>query len=41
VGIISNNQAIMSISLNKFGTTTALIMAFGMVVSMIIARILC
>lgn len=37
-GIIPNNEAIVSISLEKYGAPTALIMAFGMVANIIVAR---
>ncbi|WP_447877137.1 PTS ascorbate transporter subunit IIC [Serratia fonticola] len=37
-GIIPNNEAIVSISLEKYGASTALIMAFGMVANIIVAR---
>ncbi|MGC6386284.1 PTS ascorbate transporter subunit IIC [Ewingella sp. S1.OA.A_B6] len=37
-GIIPNNEAIVSIALEKFGAPTALIMAFGMVANLIVAR---
>ncbi|MGY6773325.1 PTS ascorbate transporter subunit IIC [Gallibacterium sp. ZY190522] len=37
-GIIPNNEAIVSLALQKYGTATALIMAFGMVANIIIAR---
>jgi len=37
-GIIPNNEAIVSIALEKFGASTALIMAFGMVANIIVAR---
>lgn len=37
-GIIPNNEAIVSIALEKFGAPTALIMAFGMVTNLIVAR---
>lgn len=34
-----NNEAIISIALEQYGTTAALIMVFGMIVNIIIARI--
>ena len=37
-GIIPNNEAIVSIALEKYGAATALIMAFGMVANIIVAR---
>lgn len=37
-GVIPNNEAIVSLALKEFGTTTALIMAFGMIVNILIAR---
>jgi len=37
-GIIPNNEAIVSIAMEKFGAPTALIMAFGMVANLIVAR---
>lgn len=37
-GIIPNNEAIASIALEKFGAPTALIMAFGMVANLVVAR---
>lgn len=37
-GIIPNNEAIVSMALGEFGTATALIMAFGMVANIIVAR---
>lgn len=37
-GIIPNNEAIVSIALEKFGAPTALIMAFGMVANLVVAR---
>ncbi|UNK55219.1 PTS ascorbate transporter subunit IIC [Rahnella aceris] len=37
-GIIPNNEAIVSIALEKFGAPTALIMSFGMVANLIVAR---
>ncbi len=37
-GIIPNNEAIVSIALDKYGASTALIMAFGMVANIVVAR---
>ncbi|AGQ38724.1 TPA: PTS ascorbate transporter subunit IIC [Mannheimia haemolytica] len=37
-GIIPNNEAIVSMAIEKYGTATALIMAFGMVANILIAR---
>ncbi|XKM12957.1 PTS ascorbate transporter subunit IIC [Orbaceae bacterium ac157xtp] len=37
-GIIPNNEAIVSLALKEYGTATALIMAFGMVANIVIAR---
>lgn len=37
-GIIPNNEAIVSMALNEYGTATALIMALGMVANVIVAR---
>ncbi|SMB79471.1 PTS system IIC component, L-Asc family (TC 4.A.7) [Pasteurella testudinis DSM 23072] len=37
-GIIPNNEAIVSMALEKYGTATALIMAFGMVANIVVAR---
>ena len=37
-GVVPNNEAIVSAALNKYGTATALIMAFGMVANIAIAR---
>lgn len=37
-GIIPNNEAIVSIALEKYGASTALIMAFRMVANIVIAR---
>lgn len=37
-GIIPNNEAIVSMAIEKYGTATALIMAFGMLANIIIAR---
>ncbi|EGP1156728.1 PTS ascorbate transporter subunit IIC [Salmonella enterica] len=36
-GIIPNNEAIVSIALEKYGASTALIMAFGMVANIVVA----
>ena len=40
-GIIPNNEAIVSMALNEYGTATALIMAFGMVANIMVARFTC
>ncbi|MFC7442739.1 PTS ascorbate transporter subunit IIC [Laceyella putida] len=37
-GVIPNNEAIVAVAQNKFGAATALIMVFGMVVNLILAR---
>lgn len=37
-GIVPNNEAIVGLALNELGTTTALIMAFGMILNILIAR---
>lgn len=37
-GIIPNNEAVVSIAMEKYGASTALIMAFGMVANIIVAR---
>ncbi|MFQ1017541.1 PTS ascorbate transporter subunit IIC [Gilliamella sp. Occ3-1] len=37
-GIIPNNEAIVSMALNEYGTATALIMAFGMIANIVVAR---
>lgn len=37
-GIVPNNEAIVGMALNELGTTTALIMAFGMIANILIAR---
>ncbi|MEZ2697532.1 PTS transporter subunit IIC, partial [Hafnia alvei] len=37
-GIIPNNEAIVSIALEKYGAATALIMACGMVANIVVAR---
>ncbi len=37
-GIVPNNEAIVSMALNEYGTATALIMAFGMIANIIVAR---
>lgn len=37
-GVIPNNEAVVALAIDEFGTATALIMAFGMVVNIIIAR---
>ncbi|HAR6446782.1 TPA: PTS ascorbate transporter subunit IIC [Staphylococcus pseudintermedius] len=38
-GDVPNNEAIISIALEKYGTTAALIMVFGMLVNILIARV--
>lgn len=38
-GVVPNNEAIISIALEKYGTTAALIMVFGMLVNILIARV--
>ena len=38
-GVVPNNEAIVAMALTEFGTATALIMAFGMISNIIIARI--
>lgn len=37
-GVVPNNEAIVSMALQQFGTTTALVMFFGMAVNIVIAR---
>ena len=37
-GIVPNNEAIVALALKTYGTQTALIMAFGMIVNILIAR---
>ena len=37
-GIVPNNEAIISLALKEYGTTAALIMVFGMLVNILIAR---
>lgn len=37
-GIVPNNEAIVGMALKEYGTSTALIMAFGMIVNIIIAK---
>lgn len=37
-GVVPNNEAIVAMALTKFGTTTALIMFFGMFANILIAR---
>ncbi|WP_210135778.1 PTS ascorbate transporter subunit IIC [Staphylococcus sp. GDX8P80P] len=37
-GVVPNNEAIISLALKDYGTTAALIMVFGMIVNIIIAR---
>lgn len=38
-GIVPNNEAIVALALRQYGSQTALIMAFGMVANIIIARV--
>ncbi|WP_024614899.1 PTS ascorbate transporter subunit IIC [Clostridium sp. Ade.TY] len=38
-GVIPNNEAVVAMAMDKFGTNTALIMTFGMIANIIIARI--
>lgn len=38
-GVVPNNEAIVAMALTEFGTATALIMAFGMLANILIARI--
>ncbi|HEC2173184.1 TPA: PTS ascorbate transporter subunit IIC [Staphylococcus delphini] len=38
-GVVPNNEAIISIALEKYGTTAALIMVFGMLMNILIARV--
>lgn len=38
-GVVPNNEAIISMAMKDFGVRTALIMAFGMVMNIVIARI--
>lgn len=38
-GVVPNNEAIVALALNKFGTYTALIMLVGMAFNILIARI--
>ncbi|EGQ3485949.1 PTS ascorbate transporter subunit IIC [Staphylococcus pseudintermedius] len=38
-GVVPNNEAIISIALEKYGTTAALIMVFGMLVNILITRV--
>lgn len=37
-GIVPNNEAIVSMALNDYGAATALIMAFGMIANIVVAR---
>ncbi|GGA92487.1 PTS ascorbate transporter subunit IIC [Ornithinibacillus halotolerans] len=37
-GVVPNNEAIVGLALTEYGTTTALIMFFGMIVNILIAR---
>ncbi|MCO0862478.1 PTS ascorbate transporter subunit IIC [Staphylococcus pasteuri] len=38
-GIVPNNEAIISLALKDYGTTAALIMVFGMILNILIARV--
>ena len=38
-GVIPNNEAIVAAAQSQFGTSTALIMVFGMVTNIVLARI--
>ena len=38
-GVIPNNEAVVAMALDEYGTSTALIMTFGMVANMLIARL--
>lgn len=38
-GVIPNNEAVVAMAMDKFGTSTALIMTFGMIMNILIARI--
>src|SRR5699024_11627590 len=38
-GLVPNNEAVVGVALNEFGTKTALIMMVGMITNVIIARI--
>ena len=37
-GVIPNNEAVVALAIKEFGTATALIMTFGMLVNLFIAR---
>ncbi len=37
-GIVPNNEAIVALAVSKYGSSTALIMFFGMIVNLLIAR---
>lgn len=37
-GVVPNNEAIVAVALNEFGSTTAFIMFFGMIANILIAR---
>ena len=37
-GVIPNNEAVVALAINEYGTATALIMTFGMVANILIAR---
>lgn len=38
VGVVPNNEAIVGVAMKEYGTATALIMAFGMLVNILIAK---
>lgn len=38
-GVVPNNEAVVAMALSKYGSTTALIMFFGMIANILIARI--
>ncbi|WP_440895124.1 PTS ascorbate transporter subunit IIC [Amphibacillus sp. Q70] len=38
-GVVPNNEAVVALALTEYGTTTALIMFFGMIVNILIARL--
>lgn len=38
-GVVPNNEAIVAVALNEYGTTTAIIMLLGMVFNILIARV--
>lgn len=37
-GVVPNNEAVVSVAMTEYGITTALIMAFGMVANIVVAR---